>query len=43
MKSIKEGMLILVPKTDSHHFSTEDELLVVLSTTPVCEPVNHVK
>jgi mannose-6-phosphate isomerase-like protein (cupin superfamily) len=37
---IKEGMLILVPKTKSHYFSTEKKPMVVLSNSPVCEPVN---
>jgi mannose-6-phosphate isomerase-like protein (cupin superfamily) len=36
--TIKEGMLILVPKTESHYFSTSKESMIVLSNSPVCEP-----
>jgi mannose-6-phosphate isomerase-like protein (cupin superfamily) len=39
-RAIKEGMLILVPKTKLHYFSTEKKPMVVLSNSPVCEPVN---
>ena len=37
-EKINEGMLILVPKTESHHFSTSKANLIVLSQSPVCEP-----
>ena len=37
-ETVNEGMLILVPKTESHYFSTSDENLIVLSNSPVCEP-----
>jgi mannose-6-phosphate isomerase-like protein (cupin superfamily) len=37
-KKVNEGMLILVPKTESHFFSTSDKNLIVLSQSPVCEP-----
>jgi mannose-6-phosphate isomerase-like protein (cupin superfamily) len=37
-KTVNEGMLILVPKTESHFFSTSDMNLIVLSQSPVCEP-----
>ncbi|UCF07258.1 MAG: cupin domain-containing protein [Thermoplasmata archaeon] len=36
--TIKEGMLILVPKTESHYFSTSNEQMIVLSNSPVCGP-----
>jgi mannose-6-phosphate isomerase-like protein (cupin superfamily) len=39
-RAIKEGMLILVPKAKSHYFITEKKPMVVLSNSPVCEPVN---
>ncbi|UCE36154.1 MAG: cupin domain-containing protein [Thermoplasmata archaeon] len=39
-RAIKEGMLILVPKAKSHYFTTEKKPMVVLSNSPVCEPVN---
>lgn len=42
-KTIKEGMLILVPKTESHYFSTLYEQLIVLSNSPVCDPVKDLK
>ncbi|UCE75423.1 MAG: cupin domain-containing protein [Methanomassiliicoccales archaeon] len=38
-RTIKEGMLIWVPKAKSHFFSTEKKSMVVLSNSPVCEPV----
>jgi mannose-6-phosphate isomerase-like protein (cupin superfamily) len=37
-KKVNEGMLILVPKTESHFFSTSEKNLIVLSQSPVCEP-----
>ena len=37
-EKVNEGMLILVPKTESHFFSTSDDNLTVLSNSPVCEP-----
>lgn len=42
-KNVKEGMLILVPKTESHHFSTSNANLIVLSQSPVCEPERPMK
>ncbi len=39
-RAIKEGMLILVPKTKSHFFSTQKKSMVVLSNSPVCGPAN---
>ncbi len=38
-RTIKEGMLILVPKTKPHYFSTGNKPMVVLANSPVCEPV----
>jgi mannose-6-phosphate isomerase-like protein (cupin superfamily) len=37
-KNVNEGMLILVPKTESHYFSTSDMNMIILSQSPVCEP-----
>lgn len=37
-KSVNEGMLILVPKTELHFFSTSNANLIILSQSPVCEP-----
>ena len=34
---VQEGNLILVPKTESHYFSTSENTLIVLSQSPVCE------
>ncbi|UCG68425.1 MAG: cupin domain-containing protein [Thermoplasmata archaeon] len=40
-RSIKEGMLILVPKAETHYFTTEKKPMVVLSNSPVCEPIKY--
>jgi mannose-6-phosphate isomerase-like protein (cupin superfamily) len=37
-EKVKEGMLILVPKTEFHYFSTLKDPLIILSNSPVCEP-----
>jgi mannose-6-phosphate isomerase-like protein (cupin superfamily) len=37
-ENVNEGMLILVPKTESHYFSTSNANLIILSQSPVCEP-----
>jgi mannose-6-phosphate isomerase-like protein (cupin superfamily) len=42
-KSVKEGMLILVSKTESHHFSTSKANMIVLSQSSVCEPERPMK
>jgi mannose-6-phosphate isomerase-like protein (cupin superfamily) len=40
-RNIKEGMLILVPKTKTHYFTTDKKPMIVLSNSPVCEPVKY--
>lgn len=42
-ENVNEGMLILVPKTESHYFSTSEANLIVLSQSPVCEPERPIK
>lgn len=42
-RKIKKGMLILVPKTESHYFSTSKEQLIVLSNSPVFNPIKDLK